>query len=60
MNKKIIIKLKKNNVFLNGFKPPPNDSIAINSLLLFSLMKQRRSPNININGAITLIIFGIK
>ena len=60
MKKKIIIKLKKNNVFLNGLRPSPNDSIAINSLSLFNLTKHRSSPNININGAMTLIIFGIK
>ena len=60
MKKKRIIKIKKNNEFLRGFKPPPNDRIAINSLLLFNLIKQSRSPNININGAMTLIIFGIK
>ena len=60
MKTKSIIKLKKNNVFLNGFKPPPKDKIAINSLLLFNLTKQRRSPNININGAMTLTIFGNK
>ena len=54
------MKLKKNNVFLNGFKPSPNESIAINSLSLFNLTKHRRSPNININGEMTLTIFGIK
>ena len=26
---KSIIKLKKNNVFLNGFKPPPNDKLQL-------------------------------
>ena len=58
--KKSIIKLKKNNVFLNGFSPSPNESIAINSLSLFNLTKHKSSPKININGAMTLIMFGIK
>ena len=47
-------------VFLNGSKPRPNDNIEINSLSLFNLLKHKSNPNININGAITLIIFGIR
>ena len=55
----IIIKLKYNKVFLNGLNPKPNDKIEINSLSLFNLLKHRRRPNININGKITVKIFGI-
>ena len=38
----------------------PSDKIEINSLSLFSLIKHKSSPKININGTITVIKFGIK
>ncbi len=45
---------------MKGFNPNPSDKIAINSLSLFNLIKHNRRPNINMNGRITVIKFGIK
>ena len=56
----MIIKQNAVNELLNGFKPSPNDNIEINSLSFLSLLKHKSSPNININGTITVNKFGIK
>ena len=53
-------KQKNNNEFLKGFNPKPKERIAINSLSLFNFIKHSSSPNININGIITVTIFGTK
>ena len=60
-NVNIVIIIKNNNKeLLNGLKPSPSETIATNSLSLFSFKKHKSNPKININGTITVIKLGIR